>query len=102
MKMLLAAALAAFACSPAFAEKRVTVSVPSDLSNPAVARAYTNALMHAAVTVCTKETAPVIGLNYYAYKACLKATRRNIAASEPTGLLAARLGLRTSLAVASK
>lgn len=102
MKLVQALIIAAFsttAVAAANAEK-VTVSIPSNVAEPAAAAAYTDNLMRATATVCSRETSPVAGTNYYRFRACLKQTRADVAAKDPTGLLAQRLGLSSSLAMA--
>jgi hypothetical protein len=76
------------ACA-AFAEP-VTVKVPADLGSAELVAAYVAKLNSAITHVCYKAAAPVMGPNYWAYLACLKATRADVAAKDPTGLYAQR------------
>jgi hypothetical protein len=99
-RALLALAPLAFAVS-AHADP-VEVSVPADTSSQAAATAYTDALLSAVDKVCREETGPRLGVGYWTYLACKKATTEQVAFTEPTGLLAARLGLKTPVELASK
>lgn len=99
MKALIIAALSFAAAAPALAED-LAVKLPSS-QEPAVAAAYTDQLMHATTVVCSRATSPRIGLNYYRFQDCLKQTRAATAQKDPTGLLAQRLGLSSSLAMAA-
>jgi hypothetical protein len=70
-----------------------TVQVPTDLSSASQARAYTNALRDAIDRECRLANNPVIGFNEVHYEGCRESERAQIAATEPTGLFAARLGV---------
>jgi hypothetical protein len=69
------------------------VSVPADPSSPSEARAYTDALTQAIERQCRLENNPVFGLNELHYESCIQSERDHIAATEPTGLFASRLGI---------
>lgn len=101
MKFALVAAASLLACGAAYAQK-IEVAVPADLTSPAAATAYTTALMEAIDTVCARETGPIIGVGYYTYRACVKQTRIDVSAQEPTGLLASRLNLTAPITLAAK
>ena len=66
----------------------VTVLTPKDPASKEQAQAYVAELDRAVKKVCADEAAPIFGPNYYAYLACLKATRADVAKTEPTGLYA--------------
>lgn len=101
MKFTFAAIAAALACGTASAQT-VEVPIPQGLETPAVAAEYTDQLLAAISTVCARSSAPVIGINYYTFRACVKQTRIDTAAHEPTGLLAVRLGIESPVRVASR
>lgn len=93
--------IAAAACFAASASaQQVVIDVPKDLSAPGAQTAYVAALKNAVHTVCARKFMP-IGERYYAYQACVVATTKDLIASEPTGALAASLGGRRPVAVAS-
>jgi hypothetical protein len=94
--LLIATAIALLGAGAASAEK--AVSIPKNLDDPATAAAYTTELQHAVMSVCRQAATPVIGLNYFRYQSCLKTTGAALAKSEPTGLFAQKLGLKTTLA----
>lgn len=85
----------------AFAEQ-VTVQIPADVKSPAGAQAYTAALDHAVETVCRRQYQPLVGNAWYNYRACVKSTKADVAAKEPTGIYASRFSDRPSLAMAAK
>lgn len=68
----------------------VSVAMPKDPASKEQAASYVAKLESAVKRVCADETRPIMGVNYYAYLACLKATRAVVAANEPTGLYAGR------------
>jgi hypothetical protein len=100
MKFILAAA-SLLACGAAQAQQ-VEVAVPADLAAPDAAAAYTSSLIDAVDKVCAREAGPVIGVGYYVFWACVKQTRIDVAAKDPTGLLARRLGLNDPVRVAAR
>jgi hypothetical protein len=69
------------------------VSTPADPSSPSQARAYTDALMDAIDRECRLTNNPAVGLNMLRYESCRESERDHIAATEPTGLFASRLGI---------
>jgi hypothetical protein len=101
MKYAILPIAAALLAGSAFAEEAV-VKVPADITDPAVAAAYTAELLGAIKKVCYRESAPVIGSSYYIYLACVKDTRAEVAKREPTGLLAERLGRDSAVTLAAK
>lgn len=98
MKVLptLALAAALLGSGAAFADR--AVKIPADLGDPAQAAAYTKALNRAVRIECARAATPVIGVNYYSYAACVKATKVAVAKSDPTGLYASATGLTRTLA----
>ncbi|MDZ4760326.1 MAG: hypothetical protein SGJ21_04575 [Alphaproteobacteria bacterium] len=100
-RFLLTLAFPLVVCAAAFAEP-VTVYVPRDTASAASAEAYVGDLMEAVDKVCREETGPLAGLGYWSYRACRKATMKDVALREPTGLLAARLGLKSPVQYAGK
>jgi hypothetical protein len=85
------AALATLAVAlPASAFADVTVNTPKNPVSAEEASAYVASLDDAVKKECRKVTGPVIGLAYYSYLACLKATRADVAIKDPTGLYAKR------------
>ncbi len=103
MKRFIAPALLA-ACfgAPAALAQDIVVNVPKDLSNPKAVAAYRAELNAAVNRVCTKASEPVIGINWYIYLNCVKATRADVARKDPTGLLAAGREATRSLDLAEK
>jgi len=101
-RFILAAAATACITSAAYAESRVEVAVPANISDKAAAEKYVSDVMTAINKVCRRASSPVIGSNYYRYRSCLVETRAALAAEEPTGLLAAELGVAPSVTVASR
>jgi hypothetical protein len=69
------------------------VPTPADPSSPSEARAYTNALTDAIDRQCRSANNPTIGLNLLRFESCRDSERDHIAATEPTGLFASRLGI---------
>lgn len=90
MKHVFAAALTAIALAPvALADTRsVGIDVPANISDPAAAAAYTQALGQAIDRVCRREANPVIGHGYEVYRVCVRETERSVAKQDPTGLFA--------------
>lgn len=86
----------------AFADS-VTVNIPSNVKTADGAAAYTSSLEKAVTKVCRKAFSPLIGINVYGYRACLKNTRADVSEQDPTGLYASRFSKQpTSLALAAK
>jgi hypothetical protein len=84
------AVIAAIATAGAASADPVSVAMPKDPASKEQAALYIAKLESAVKRVCADETRPIMGVNYYAYVACLKATRAVVAANEPTGLYAGR------------
>lgn len=100
---LVLAGVGATALPPAIAEKTsIEVSVPADLSDAATAQAYKAELTGAIRDVCRKAAAPVIGINYYTMMKCIERTTQQVAAEEPTGILAASIGEQQPLVLADQ
>jgi UrcA family protein len=87
--VILAPALAA----PAFAEPTVQVQVPANVRTEAGQKAYLDNLDRAVNRVCHRAVGPVVGVSWYTFRDCIIATKAEVAAREPTGLYASRLGL---------
>ncbi len=68
----------------------VTVDAPNAPISAEAAEAYVAKLEHAVKEVCYKAASPVVGLGFYAYLDCVKATRAEVGKQEPTGLYAKR------------
>jgi hypothetical protein len=69
------------------------VPTPANPSSHAESRAYTDALMDAIDHTCRRATNPTVGFNLLRFESCRESERDHIAATEPTGLFAARLGI---------
>jgi antirestriction protein ArdC len=96
MKILLisAATLAAFGGAAAWADPPPdVVQIPADPASSAQAHAYTDALLSAVDHTCRVSNNPTIGFEMLRYEACRESERDRLAATEPTGLLAARFGI---------
>jgi hypothetical protein len=103
MKRLILSLTGAISLTGAAFADSVTVSVPANVNTQEGAAAYTSALDRAVSKVCRNAFSPVIGTNYFAYKACLVQTRLDVAKLEPTGLYASRFSKpASSLALAAK
>lgn len=103
MKRLILTALASLSiASAAVAETTITreVAIPKVLSSPAEIENYTQALEAAVKRVCRDAEGPNFGITRYRYVECVKTTRAQVAANDPTGLYAASLGLSTRTEVA--
>ncbi len=102
-RIVISALVSAFVCGSALADtKSIEVPVPTNIEDAEVAQAYTTALLKAISSVCQRETSPTIGVALYTYRTCIADTRLAIAKTEPTGLLAARLGTDTSIRLAEQ
>ena len=103
MKRFILSLTAGMTLSGAAFADTATVSLPSNLHAPEGAAAYTAALDKAVNRVCRNEYSPLIGTNYYSYRACLAETRADVARQEPTGLYASRFSKpASSLTLAAK
>lgn len=87
MKRIAIFAAAALCAGVAHADP-VTVAAPKDGASPQEVSAYVNKLEVAVKRVCTSAYSPVIGINYFGYIECVKATRADVAKKDPTGLYA--------------
>jgi len=102
MKRFLAiAALAASILAPASAIADTTVYMPKTPASPAEAASYVQKLELAVKRECARATGPLIGSAVYAYQACIKATRSDVAKQDVTGLYARSESL-PGIAVAAK
>lgn len=90
MKRLYISMIAATAMVGAAHADPVSVATPRAPVSQGEAEAYVLELDHAVKKVCSKAVAPMIGLAFYSYMNCLKATRADIATRDPTGLYALR------------
>lgn len=88
MKRIIISAAIAMSAGAAYAEP-VTVMTPKAGASLAEQQAYVAALDDAVEKVCKKEHAPIYGVAFYSYKACVKDTRLDVAKQDPTGLYAA-------------
>ena len=66
----------------------ITVAAPKGDASAKETSAYVDKLELAVKRVCTSAYSPVIGINYFVYIACVKATRADVAKQDPTGLYA--------------
>jgi hypothetical protein len=89
MKRLAISVLVALSAGAAHADP-VTVLTPRAGASVEEKTAYIVKLDKAVKEVCYRAATPVVGVNYYAYLACLKRTRAAVGETEPTGLYAAR------------
>lgn len=86
---IFAVAAAIATAGSAWADTSVSVSTPKDPASQEQAKVYVTKLESAVKKVCAAEAAPVIGVNFYTYMACVKQTRIDTAKKDPTGLYAA-------------
>jgi hypothetical protein len=94
------AALALSTAAVAHADP-VTIEAPKAPISAEAAEAYVIKLEKAVKAVCREASAPVVGIGFYAYLECVKATRADVAKKDPTGLYAAKESA-DSLVIASK
>jgi len=87
MKRIAIFAALALSAGVAYADP-VTVAAPKAGASAEEVSAYVDKLEVAVKRVCTSAYSPVIGINYFGYIACVKATRADVAKNEPTGLYA--------------
>lgn len=87
MKRIIISAAIALTAGAAHADP-VTVNTPKAGASAQEISAYVGKLEVAVKRVCTSAYSPVIGINYFGYIACVKATRAEVAKNEPTGLYA--------------
>ena len=87
MKRIIISAAIVLSAGAAHADP-VTVMTPRAEASLAEQQAYVAALDDAVEKVCRKEHAPVYGVAFYSYRACLKDTRLDVAKKDPTGLYA--------------
>ena len=87
MKRIMIFAAILSAASMAHADP-VTVSTPKAPISAEEAASYVTRLDRAVKQVCREAAAPVVGVGYYSYLACLKDTRDEVAKLDPTGLYA--------------
>jgi hypothetical protein len=101
-RFIIAAAATVCITSAAYAETTVEVAVPANISDKAVADKYVSDVLAAVNKVCRRAASPVIGGNYYRYRACVEDTKAQIASEEPTGLLSAKAGEERAVTVAAR
>ncbi len=99
MKRIMIFAAAVMVASAAHADP-VVVSTPKAPFSADQADAYVVNLEKAIKRVCREAAAPVVGLGFYSYLACIKETRASVAKQDPTGLYAGES--RTDLLVAAR
>lgn len=68
----------------------ISVATPKADASQAEVSAYVGKLDSAVKRVCSSAFSPVIGINYFSYKACMTATRAEVQKQDPTGLYAKR------------
>jgi UrcA family protein len=103
MKRLLAVlALAAVMTAPAIAQTAISVPVPANVSDPAVAQAYAAQIRGAIRKVCSDEVGPMLGFNIYAVRACITDTSADVAGRDPTGVLTTEKQSDKTLTVAAR
>ena len=93
--------VAAAASLTGLAHADVTVLTPKQPVSKEEAEAYVTKLDEAVKHVCVKAYSPIIGLNFYLYQECLKATRADVEKKDPTGIYASR-ELRDSTVFAAR
>lgn len=102
-KLLITSLVLAGVCAPALAEETsIEVVVPANIAEPAVAEAYKAELEKAIKVVCRKAANPPIGLGYYTMLDCVEETTKQVAADDPTGLLAASIGQPRTVVLAGQ
>jgi hypothetical protein len=89
MKVIVISAALALLAGAAHADP-VTVKTPKPDASAAEVATYVADLEKAVRHVCRKAAAPVVGLAYYTYLACLKETRLDVSKLDPTGLYTGR------------
>lgn len=99
MKRIMIFAAVATLASAAHADP-VMVPAPKAPYSADQADAYVVSLEKAVKQVCREAAAPVVGLGYYSYLACIKETRAEVQKQDPTGLYAGES--RTDLLVAAR
>lgn len=89
MKRIAISTVIALSAAAAHAEP-VSIETPKAPVSAEAAEAYVAKLDRAVKRVCREAAGPVVGLNFYAYLACVKDTRADVARQDPTGLYAGR------------
>lgn len=89
MKRFAIIAVIALSAAGAHADP-VTVEAPAAPISEAAAQAYVAKLEKAIKDVCLDEAGPIVGVGYFTYRECVKATRAAVAKQDPTGLYAKR------------
>lgn len=89
MKRIAISAVIALTAAAAHAEP-VAVETPRAPVSAEAADAYVAKLERAVKRVCREAAAPMVGINFYTYLACVKDTRAQVAKQDPTGLYAGR------------
>lgn len=87
MKRIAIFAALAVSAGAAYADP-ITVAAPKADASQAEVTAYVGKLEKAVKNVCQSAYSPIIGINYFSYKDCIKATRADVAKQDPTGLYA--------------
>lgn len=90
MKHIAILAVLALSAGAAHADP-IFVQTPRAPVSAEAAEAYIARLDLAVKDVCYRENGPVVGLGYYSYLGCIKATRAEVAKQDPTGLYAAHV-----------
>jgi hypothetical protein len=100
MKRLIISIMAASSLVAA-AHADITVMTPKEPVTKEKAAAYVAELDSAVRRVCAQAASPIVGPNFYAYQACLRATRADVEKKDPTGLYASRES-KTSTVLAAR
>lgn len=87
MKRIIISAAIAMSAAAAYADP-ITVMTPKAGATSEETAAYVAKLDKAIVKVCKEEHAPILGIAFYSYVACVKETRLAVEKSDPTGLYA--------------
>ena len=89
MKRLIISAVAGLSLGAA-AYADTTVTTPKAPVSKETAAEYVAKLDAAVQRECLRASSPLIGTNFYTYKACLTATRAEVEKKDPTGIYASR------------
>lgn len=87
MKRIAIFAAIALSAAAAHADP-ITVATPKAGASSEEVATYVAKLEKAVKEVCYEAAAPVVGLGFYSYLACLKETRAEVGKNDPTGLYA--------------
>lgn len=88
MKRIIISAAIAMSAAAAYADP-ITVMTPKANASAEEVALYVAKLDQAVEKVCKDERAPILGVAYYSYQACLRDTRIAVEKSDPTGFYVA-------------